>query len=283
MKIRINYKSHVTCRVIALVLCLTMAGSLLALPAFADDTYYVVGGAQVANSENSGGYRTTDSNISGNTILRTGVVIGADRLAGGIQANNNSQQTVVVNNNHESVTVVSDGITVNTVTVSTGSANRVNSISGNVVSNIVPNSAVQTVATKDNTSLTVTASSVSGLRAEIFEKTNAFRAENGLNVLSYNDDLQAAANTRAQESAVQFNHVRPDGSEAHTVVTVDYHVTGENLIQAENSIATSDILMEAWKNSGTHRMNLLHPSYTSMAVGIYQENGMTFVSQVFLG
>ena len=101
--------------------------------------------------------------------------------------------------------------------------------------------------------------------------------------MSYNADLQAAANTRAKESAVQFNHVRPDGSEAYTVVTVDYNITGENLIQAENSIATADTLMETWKNSGTHRMNLLHPSYTSMAVGIYQENGMTFVSQVFIG
>ena len=280
MNVRIKNKRRMTGRVIAFALCLILTGSMAAIPAFADDTFVVIGGTQAINSGIYSGYNVVGSNFSGNALTQTaGVVIGSDNLTGSIQANNNSQQTVVVNNNSETITVVSDGITTNTVTVS----NPVNnSMTGTTTGTVLSNGTAQVVATSEAGS-TVVASSVSGLRAEIFEMTNAFRAENGLNTLSYNDDLQAAANTRAQESAVQFNHVRPDGSEAHTVVTVDYHVTGENLIQAENSIVSADILMETWKNSGTHRMNLLHPSYTSMAVGVYQENGMTFVSQIFLG
>ena len=273
MKNKHGRKNCLTGRKIALMLCLVLLGSLAAVPAFADDTYVVIGGTQTVANGTASGFTSGGTVSSGlsSTIGSNGIVIGAP-ISG---TSSGMQQTVVANGNGDTFVVVSDGVKSSTVTVAT-------TANGTVIGNTVSNGTAQTVAISD-AGITVAAATVTGLRAEIFEKTNAFRVENGLNTLSYNDDLQAAANTRAQESARQFNHVRPDGSEAHTVVTVDYHVTGENLIQAENSIVTSDILMETWKNSGTHRMNLLHPSYTSMAVGVYQENGMTFVSQVFIG
>ena len=274
MNFRINdkrwRKGSISGRICAFAVCFVMLGLLAAVPAFADDTYIVVGGTAgglaPAGNVNSGASAVTGSN---------GVVIGTPAAI----SSAGTQQTVVANGNGDTVVVVSDGVKNTTVTVAATGNNAVN---GAVIGNAIPDAAARTVAVPDS-GITVTPDLVTGLRAEIFEKTNAFRAENGLHALSYNADLQTAANTRAQESAVQFNHIRPDGSEAFTVVTVDYNVTGENLIQAENGIVSAEILMETWKNSGTHRMNLLHPSYTSMAVGVYQENGMTFVSQVFIG
>ncbi len=284
MNVKKAQKGRVFSRGIAFALCLFILVSLATVTAFADDTMVVLGGAQAVNN----GFSTASASVSGNTVSQpVGVVIGAESTPNNIMPISNGQQTVVSNGNKDTVVVVSDGVKTSTVTVSTAASNAANgsgmiTVIGNIASNVIPNGAAQTTSDPD-AGITVAAATVSGLRAEIFEKTNAFRTENGLTALSYNNDLQAAANTRAQESAVQFNHVRPDGSEAYTVVTVDYNITGENLIQAENRIVTADTLMETWKNSGTHRMNLLHPSYKSMAVGIYQENGMTFVSQVFIG
>jgi uncharacterized protein YkwD len=41
--------------------------------------------------------------------------------------------------------------------------------------------------------------------------------------------------------------------------------------------------MDTWMNSPTHRNNILLPSFTKMAVGIYVSNGTTYVSTVFVG
>ena len=69
-------------------------------------------------------------------------------------------------------------------------------------------------------------------RQEVLDLVNAQRAKYGLAALEMgNDDLTAAAQTRAEEIAVVNSHVRPDGSKCFTVLK-DYGVTdtptGEN-------------------------------------------------------
>ena len=102
-------------------------------------------------------------------------------------------------------------------------------------------------------------------------------------MLSYSADLQASADIRAKESVQNFSHLRPDGRGCETAVTVDYTVTGENLIQVTSEFATADIMMDTWMNSPSHRHNILLQSFTKMAVGIYVSNGTTYVSTVFVG
>jgi uncharacterized protein YkwD len=42
-------------------------------------------------------------------------------------------------------------------------------------------------------------------------------------------------------------------------------------------------MVDTWMNSPSHRNNILLPSFTQMAVGIYVYNGITYVSTIFLG
>ena len=122
-----------------------------------------------------------------------------------------------------------------------------------------------------------------GLANDIVTQINAQRAANGLRALSYSDALQASADTRARESAQVFSHLRPDGSGCETAVTVDYLVTGENLIQVTSEFATASVMVETWMNSPTHRNNILLSGFSEIAVGIYVSNGITYVSTVFAG
>ena len=132
-------------------------------------------------------------------------------------------------------------------------------------------------------SSTWAAQSLDGLAADLLKQINQKRTVNGLSTLSYSADLQASADIRAKESVKNFSHLRPDGRGCETAVTVDYTVTGENLIQVTSEFATADIMMDTWMNSPTHRNNILLASFTKMAVGIYVSNGTTYVSTVFVG
>ena len=122
------------------------------------------------------------------------------------------------------------------------------------------------------------------LATEIFKLTNAARQDNGLSELTYNSDLQEAANIRAKEASEMFSHTRPDGSSCHSVVEdFDYYVAGENLILAEKHIASAKRMMEEWMNSEGHRHNILLKDFTSMAVGVYEKDGYVFAAQIFIG
>ena len=129
----------------------------------------------------------------------------------------------------------------------------------------------------------ITPAAPTGMAAELFAKVNKVRSENGLATLKYSNDLQSIANLRAQESTVSFGHTRPDGSHCSTAVTVDWNVTGENLIQVTSAYATADLMMETWMNSPTHKYNILLDKFTDMAVGVWETNDTTFVSLVFIG
>lgn len=124
---------------------------------------------------------------------------------------------------------------------------------------------------------------VSSLSKEIFELTNDVREQNGLNRLTYAEDLQDEADTRAYECSVQFSHTRPDGSSCHDIVTKDYYVTGENLILVDKPIASAENIMARWMLSKGHRDNILLPEFTELAVGVYEHRGTVYAAQIFLG
>lgn len=119
---------------------------------------------------------------------------------------------------------------------------------------------------------------------EIFKLVNEERKNAGLNELNYNMELQNAADIRARECAEQFSHTRPDGTSCFTVVEeIDYGVVGENLIKADNPIATAKALVNSWMNSEGHRANILNADFTETAIGIYINDGVTYGAQIFMG
>ena len=102
----------------------------------------------------------------------------------------------------------------------------------------------------------------------------------GLPALSYRSDLQAAADTRAQEIISQFSHTRPDGSNCFSVVQVSYRALGENIAWGQ---PTPAVVMERWMGSDGHRKNILDSRFTGLAVGVAESNGTMYWVQIFIG
>ena len=119
---------------------------------------------------------------------------------------------------------------------------------------------------------------------EIFNLTNLARTEQNLTPLTYNIELQTAADIRAQEISQVFSHIRPNNTTCFTVASeIEYNVIGENIIMADNPLNSPSILMDTWMNSEGHKANILFPDYSSIAIGIYVKDNVTYAVQLFIG
>ena len=119
---------------------------------------------------------------------------------------------------------------------------------------------------------------------EIFKLINEERATAGVEALNYNMELQHPADIRAVESVAKFAHTRPDGTSCFTVVKdLDYTCVGENLIKADNAIATARRLVNSWMQSEGHRANILNPDFTETAIGVFVTDDMTYSAELFMG
>ena len=279
---------------ISLVLCLAFCASLFALPAFADSTVIVIGGPVGQTQSGSIAAQSPLNSISGIDSSGTVIVAGAGNAPvqstasadttslasvivmpnGSIQKISSSQPVQQAQTTAQAKTVAQTQSIVPEQDIQISSAQAQTTTSG------VP--AVVIEQSNSAQSLT-TALSLDNLAAELLKQINQKRTANGLSMLSYSADLQASADIRAKESVQNFSHLRPDGRGCETAVTVDYAVTGENLIQVTNEFATADIMVDTWMNSPSHRNNILLASFTKMAVGIYVSNGTTYVSTIFVG
>ena len=249
--------------VLSLAICLAVCASLFCMPAFAAGNTLVIIGGKVEKTEAA---EPTSS------VVVSGSSIGVSSSSGsGIVSDGAATQVIVGSKVEDSnqkqpssaIVVQSDGtiIPVNQQAAQNNTA--------------IPAADVLPVAAES--------AEPTGLAAELLAKVNQVRAENGVGAVKYSAALQSIADTRAKESVVSFGHTRPDGSHCSTAVTVDWNVTGENLIQVTSEYATADLMMETWMNSETHKYNILLSQFTEMAIGTTVENGTTYVSMVFVG
>ncbi len=264
-----NFSKRLSRSALSLALCLvlfvSLFVSLFAAPAFAASNTIVIIGETVTPSSSAptnsvvvSGGGNSGSTSSGSS---TSAGIAADAPVSGTQVVVGGQVTSTQTTPANAVVVQPDG-----TVIAVG----------------------QTQQAAQNTEATaatapVPANTLTGLTAELFSLVNKTRSENGLSTLKYSNDLQSIANLRAQESTVSFGHTRPDGTHCSTAVTVDWNVTGENLIQVTSSHATAALMMDTWMNSPTHKYNIMLDKFTDMAVGIWETNDTTFVSLIFIG
>lgn len=140
-------------------------------------------------------------------------------------------------------------------------------------------SPAKTVKTKPK-QVTTTKPNIDSRAKEVYNLVNKERANNGINKLTYRNDLQNAANTRAKELAKKFDHKRPNGKDFYTVLNVSYKTAGENIAYGSKDAAS---VMKSWMNSSGHKSNILNKKYTGIAVGCYEENGVKYWVQLFVG
>lgn len=263
---------------LSLLLCLVLGASLFALSAFADSTVIVIGGAVEQNA------------------LPTATYDAAGQSA--VIVSGNDGRNVVISSSNAAAATANTGMKSSVVVMPDGQVQQIGSQpvqqaqSQTAAQQGIQTSSAQTAAattptvvtpSQNTVSTAAAAEPLSDLAKNILAELNATRTANGLGALRYAPELQAAADTRAVECVQNFSHMRPNGTGCETAVTVDYMVTGENLIQVTSEFATAPIMMDTWMNSPTHRNNILLSSFTDVAIGVYVVNGITYVSTVFVG
>lgn len=270
-------KKNMLSLVLSLALVLTLGASLFAMPAFADSTIIVIGGAIEQNALPAA---TNNAAVSSAAVVsgsdgRT-VIIGSNSSAPASAASSNVKMNgaVVVMPNGQVQQAAQP------VQTQTAAQQSIQTSSAQTAAATIP-----TVVTPSQNTVSTAAAAepLNDLAKNILAELNATRTANGLGTLRYAPELQTAADTRAVECVQNFSHMRPNGTGCETAVTVDYMVTGENLIQVTSEFATAAIMMDTWMNSPTHRNNILLSSFTDVAIGVYVVNGTTYVSTVFVG
>lgn len=123
------------------------------------------------------------------------------------------------------------------------------------------------------------------LAERIAELVNEERVKAGRSELEINEELMENAGVRAEEASVRYYHSRPDGSSYNTVLTVPRYTSSENLAKAPaagDTEAMAWMMVEEWMESGGHRKNILNEKWTETGVGVYEENGYIYISQLFI-
>ncbi len=111
---------------------------------------------------------------------------------------------------------------------------------------------------------------------EILELTNAEREKVGLSPLTMDKDLLDAAMIRAAESAVNFDHTRPNGEDWRSLCSKMY---GENIAV---NYSNAEGAVNQWMNSTSgHKEAILNSSFDSIGIGVFYQDGYKFYVQNF--
>lgn len=101
----------------------------------------------------------------------------------------------------------------------------------------------------------------------MLQYVNEARAKVGAKPLVLDTDLNRRADIRAKELSVRYEHTRPDGSDAFTVLNgYNYMGAGENIYASPK---TAKIAFDGWMNSPGHKRNILNPRFGHLGVGHY--------------
>lgn len=116
---------------------------------------------------------------------------------------------------------------------------------------------------------------------QVVALVNEERAKEGLNPVTLDAEISAAAQVRAHEAAQSFSHTRPNGTSCFTALKeagISYKGAGENIAYGQ---ATPAAVMNDWMNSSGHRANIMNAKYTKIGVGYTVVGGVAYWSQFF--
>lgn len=120
--------------------------------------------------------------------------------------------------------------------------------------------------------------SLGSLEYAMEAEINAARAAGGLSEIGLDSRLSAVASCRAGEIARLWSHTRPDGRDYATVLE-DYGYGASRaaeLLVHLNGEGDAAAIVSMWLGSDSHRENLMG-SWSAIGIGVYWENGYTYV------
>ncbi len=120
------------------------------------------------------------------------------------------------------------------------------------------------------------------LEDEVLKLLNKARKEAGLQELKMDKGhLMDAADIRAKEITIDFEHERPDHDRWDTVYDeeiADYNARGENLADGPR---TAEEVFKAWMDSPGHKANIMEPTFTHISIACLEYNGHFYWVQLF--
>ena len=133
-------------------------------------------------------------------------------------------------------------------------------------------------ATPQTPSVTVpgTSDTLDAYRNEVLRLVNIERANAGVAPLTLDSRICEAAQIRANELPVLFDHTRPDQSRCFTVLDdlgISYWSCAENIAAGQRTPAA---VVDSWMHSQGHRENILNPSYGKLGVGYLNYDGDSY-------
>ncbi len=134
---------------------------------------------------------------------------------------------------------------------------------------------------KDTKTKTDDTDSADTAAEQVLELVNKEREAAGVEPMTLDKELCAAAQIRAEEIASVFSHDRPDGSSCFSVLdgySGQTWIRGENIAMGQRN---SEEVMNSWMNSPGHKSNILNSDFTKLGVG-YDSSHNTWV-QIFVG
>lgn len=127
--------------------------------------------------------------------------------------------------------------------------------------------------------------SVGSLEYGIQDQINGARGAESLPELVMDSRLCAIAGCRAYELALLWSHTRPDGR-SFTTVLEDYGygagAVTELLVYGSGS-GDAVQMVSQWLMSETHKEKLLSDGFSTVGIGIYRTNGITYVCCLLVG
>ena len=127
----------------------------------------------------------------------------------------------------------------------------------------------------------------------MLELVNNLRAQEGAQLLTYDETLNQASARRVQEmiSSQIFDHSRPDGSAFYTILQeyrFPYRAAGENLLwyETDRTMTEEEIaqkMFQLWENSDGHRRNMMDGAFNVLGFSGAQVGNRYYGLQIFAG
>ena len=121
--------------------------------------------------------------------------------------------------------------------------------------------------------------SLGALEYGMIDQINTARGEESHSALNLDGRLSAIASCRAYELAQLWSHTRPDGRSYATVLEDYGYGAGavtELLVYGSGSGDAAQMVSQ-WLASESHKANLLSDGFSTVGIGVYRTNGITYV------
>lgn len=129
---------------------------------------------------------------------------------------------------------------------------------------------------------------IESLEQQCLDEINRVRRRNGLQRLSFYEDLLPVAREYSRRMAEQdfFSHNDPEGrtvKERIEEADIKWRMIGENLAYSNGHVNPVAASLHGWMESPGHRANILEPNFNLTAIGVWiKPDGTVYFTEIFL-